>query len=145
MSKKGGKFNPNEFTMPNFIVHNAGGNLRDHYDVKEQLGSGAFGEVCRCIHKATKDQRAVKMIKKASMSKSEKLLLFTEIENLKKLDHPNILSIYESYECPVNFYIVTELVTCGELFDGIDRRGRFSEKDAIKCMKALLSAINYGH
>lgn len=72
-------------------------------------------------------------------------MLFTEIENLKKLEHPNILSIYESFECDAYYYIVTELCEGGELFDEIERRGRFNERDAIKVMKALLSAINYCH
>ena len=130
--------------MPDFVKHKEG-SVHDVYDVKEQLGSGAFGEVCRCVHKITREMRAVKMMKKDGMSRSEKIMLFLEIENLKKLDHPNILQIYESYECPKYYYIVTELCSGGELFDEIDRRGRFSEKDAIKVMKALLSALNYCH
>ena len=109
------------------------------------MGAGAYGEVCKCIHKSTNEMRAVKMIKKESMSRVEKAMLFTEIENLKKLEHPNILQVYESYEDDVNYYIVTELCEGGELFDEIERRGRFSEKDAIKVMNALLSAINYCH
>ena len=109
------------------------------------MGAGAYGEVCKCIHKSTNEMRAVKMIKKESTSRVEKAMLFTEIENLKKLEHPNILQVYESYEDDVNYYIVTELCEGGELFDEIERRGRFSEKDAIKVMNALLSAINYCH
>jgi len=64
--------------------------------------------------------RAVKILKKTSMSKIEKRMLFTEISNLKKLDHPNILKIFESYECPKYFYIVSELCEGGELFDELE-------------------------
>ena len=47
-------------------------------------------------------------------------MFFTEIENLKKLEHPNILQIYETYECSKFYYLVTELCEGGELFDEID-------------------------
>ena len=35
--------------------------------------------------------------------------MHVEIEVLKKLDHPNILKIYEIYESADNYYIVSEL------------------------------------
>lgn len=53
--------------------------------------------------------------------------------------------MYESFEDDVNFYIVTEVCEGGELFDEIERRGRFSEKDAVEVMRALVAAINYCH
>ena len=79
------------------------------------------------------------------MSRLEKQLFFTEIENLKKLEHPNILQVCESYECSKYYYLVTELCEGGELFDEIDHRGRFSEKHAIQIIRAILLAINYCH
>ena len=90
MSGEKKKFNPTDLKMPDFKMQKAG-DLRKYYDVKEQLGSGAFGEVCRCIHKESGELRAVKMVRKDNLSRTEKFLLFTEIENLKALDHPNIL------------------------------------------------------
>lgn len=143
MQKKD-KFNTNDSKMPEFVCHRAG-QLREHYEIKETLGQGAFGEVARCIHKESGELRAVKMVRKDQLSRTEKFLLFTEIENLKALEHPNILQIYETFECPLFYYIVTELCQGGELFDEIERRGKFNEQDAIKTMKALLSAINYCH
>jgi len=38
---------------------------------------------------------------------------------LLKLDHPNILKVYDFYEDEKCCYIVTELCTGGELFDKI--------------------------
>ena len=45
----------------------------------------------RCIHKINKQTRAVKIIKKSKLEKTEQERLFVEIEILKSLDHPNIL------------------------------------------------------
>jgi len=79
------------------------------------------------------------------MNEFEKELLRGEIINLKKLDHPNILKMYESYECDKRYYIVTDLCGGGELFEEITSRKQFSENDAAVLMKALLQCINYCH
>jgi len=81
------------------------------------LGSGGFGEVRECINKENKQHRAVKILKKVRMDAKEKTAMENEIEILQNLDHPNILKIYESFECEKRFYIVTELCKGGELFD----------------------------
>jgi calcium-dependent protein kinase len=53
--------------------------------------------------------------------------MHVEIEVLKKLDHPNILKIFEIYENDENFYIVSELCQGGELYDLINHKKKFSE------------------
>ena len=40
-----------------------------------------------------------------------------EIASLKKIDHPNVVKIYECFEDSTGYYIVTELCSGGELFD----------------------------
>ena len=67
------------------------------------------------------------------------------INNLKDLDHPNILKMYEFFEDEKRYYIVTDICKGGELFDEIVARGKFSEKDASLLMKQVLSCINYCH
>lgn len=42
---------------------------------------------------------------------------------LRRLDHPNILKMYEFFEDEKRFYLVSELCTGGELFDEISMRG----------------------
>ena len=52
------------------------------------------------------------------------------MEIIKKLDHPNILKMYEFYQDDNRFYIVTELLTGGELFDKICDNHYFGESTA---------------
>ena len=40
---------------------------------------------------------------------------------IKRLDHPNIIKIYEFYEDDERIYLVTELCTGGELFDEVTK------------------------
>jgi len=47
-----------------------------------------------------------------------------------KLDHPNVIKLYETYEDNKNVYLVMELCEGGELFDRIIDKGHFTEKEA---------------
>lgn len=56
--------------------------------------------------------------------------MMNEIKNLGKLDHPNILRMYESYECEKRYYIVMDVAKGGELFDEISKNRFFTEPNA---------------
>ena len=64
---------------------------------------------------------------------------------LSQIDHPNVMNVFEFWEDKINFFIVTELCTGGELFDRIVESGCFNEQMACSTMKALISAIVYCH
>lgn len=72
-------------------------------------------------------------------------MLFNEINNLKGLDHPNIVKMYQYFEDEKRYYIITDICKGGELFDEIIARGKFSENDAAKLIKQVLLCINYCH
>ena len=74
--------------------------------VFQQLGKGAYGTVYIAECKHTNKIRAIKQIKKTSIRNP--LQFVNEIEILKKVDHPNIIKIYETYEDELNYYVVTE-------------------------------------
>ena len=65
----------------------------------------------------------MKVLRKSHMDDDEKKMLFNEINNLKDLDHPNILKMYEFFEDEKRYYIVTDICKGGELFDEIVSRG----------------------
>jgi calcium-dependent protein kinase len=104
--------------------------LKDHYRIGRILGSGSYGEVRICAHRITGSQRAVKILRKSNMDEEEKIMLFNEINNLKELDHPNIVKMYEFFEDKKRYYIITEICKGGELFEEIISRKHFSEGDA---------------
>jgi serine/threonine protein kinase len=76
-----------------------------YYEIGEEIGSGSFGKVFKIKHKKFQENRALKVVNKVE---KENYTSFEELEILKKLDHPNILKIYEYYESPSKWYIVTE-------------------------------------
>jgi calcium-dependent protein kinase len=127
------------------FVQKSAGTLRDIYKIGHVLGEGAFGEVRLCTHRDTKEKRAVKVLKKENMDKNEQQTMLNEINTLRSLDHPNIVKIFEYFEDEKRFYIVTEHIQGGELFDEIIAKGKFNERDAAVLLKQLLSCVSYCH
>ena len=68
-----------------------------------------------------------------------------EVQILKKLDHPNIVKMYQVFKDKKYFYIVTEICKGGELYDEIINRGKLNEKEAAVLMKQLMMSVNSMH
>ena len=66
------------------------------YEIKKILGKGAYGKVYQVKNKITQQINACKQISKKDISNIEKLA--NEISILKKVDHPNIIKLYEIFE-----------------------------------------------
>lgn len=86
-----------EFTS-SAMVSEKYGNISNDYDLLDPpLGTGAFGEVRKGVHKASGMIRAVKIIDKKMAGNDEIEKLINEVEIMKKLDHPHIVKVYEYY------------------------------------------------
>jgi calcium-dependent protein kinase len=67
------------------------------------------------------------------------------LNNYLRLDHPNILKLYHSFEDDEKFYIVSELCEGGTLSQFIDEHYPLKEVDIVKIMKQLIGSINFAH
>ena len=116
------------------------------YQFKDELGVGSYGRVVLAVHKTTQEIRAVKIINKLAIHSEEiRKKIMIEVEIQRKLDHPNIVKIFEFHEDEFNLYLVMELCTGGELLDSVSRTGCLSEASAAIYMKQILSALCYMH
>jgi len=121
-------------------------NIKTIYTFLEKLGAGSFGTVYKIKHKKLGHIRAVKVLSKDSLIENNSDQTFLqEIEILSKLDHPNIIKIFDYYTDKNNFYVVNELATGGELYAQIVNLQFFTEDNAALIMKQLLSAVYYLH
>jgi len=118
--------------------------ITDKYIIQEELGRGAFSIVKLAIEKDTGTKYAVKMINKTTVGQ-DLVRLQTEIDILKKVNHPNIICLKDIIDTKNCLFLVTELVTGGELFDKIVELGSYSEKDAANLVVKMVSAIDYLH
>ena len=79
------------------------------------------------------------------MSREEEESFKQEMATLKKLDHPNILKLYEVFEDSKTYFLVTEHCKGGELFEEIVSKITFTENEAAKIIMQILSGIAYCH
>ncbi|KAJ3300449.1 hypothetical protein HK104_000507 [Borealophlyctis nickersoniae] len=114
------------------------------YFVGRQLGTGSFATVKECTRKSDSRKFAVKIVDKYHVKGKEDMLR-SEIAVLKKVHHPNIVTLHDLYETDSHIYLVTDLATGGELFDQIFAKGSYTEKDASALVKQLLNALAYLH
>nr|XP_018916993.1 PREDICTED: calcium/calmodulin-dependent protein kinase type 1-like isoform X4 [Bemisia tabaci] len=119
--------------------------VEDKYILKELLGTGAFSEVRLAESKDKPGQMyAVKIIDKKAL-KGKEDSLENEIKVLRRLTHPNIVQLLETFEDKHKVYLIMELVTGGELFDRIVEKGSYTEKDASDLIRQVLEAVDYMH
>ena len=65
---------------------------------------------------------------------------------MRKLDHKNIIKIYEVYETKGSIYLVLEILKGGELLKSIkQRKTLFNDIERAKIMKNFLQALNHIH
>ena len=89
----------------------------------------------------------MKIVDKSHIGKHQVLvdLMEQELEVLQNTDHPHIVRVMELLEDEAKFYIVSELVSGGELYDYIIKKKKLSEKKSANIIKQILLAINYMH
>uniref|UniRef100_A0A8C9W0T4 Ribosomal protein S6 kinase n=1 Tax=Scleropages formosus TaxID=113540 RepID=A0A8C9W0T4_SCLFO len=111
-------------------------------DLKDSaLGEGSFSICRKCAHKRTGQSYAVKIVSRRMESQTQ-----NEIAALKLCDgHPNIVKCHEVYHDQLHTYLVLELLQGGELLDRIRCKRHFSETEASRIMRKLVSAVSHMH
>ena len=97
------------------------------YEVVKDLGKGSYAIVRLIRHKLTGAIRAMKVIKRIENDLYESHIK-NEVNILMKLDHPNIVKIFELYVSDLKYYLITEYCSGGSLFKLINQNnGPFTE------------------
>ncbi|XP_043250552.1 calcium/calmodulin-dependent protein kinase type II subunit beta isoform X1 [Colletes gigas] len=117
----------------------------DNYDLKEELGKGAFSVVRRCVQKSTGHEFAAKIINTKKLTSRDFQKLEREARICRKLQHQNIVRLHDSIQEENYHYLVFDLVTGGELFEDIVAREFYSEADASHCIQQILESVHHCH
>lgn len=115
------------------------------YKLGKQLGEGAFSVVKEGQNRTTHKSFAIKIVTKAKLSKEDEIALKDEIDVLQDMEHKHIIRLYDVFEEPQHYFLVTEKMMGGELFDRIVQKSYYNEKEARDTCAILFSAIHYCH
>ncbi|KAE8897273.1 hypothetical protein PF005_g6486 [Phytophthora fragariae] len=119
--------------------------FEEQYSLGKVIGSGTFSVVRIAIHKPTGQRYAIKCIKRDGLVAEDIEALTTEVAILKQMNHPNIMILHDFFVEEKFYYLVTEYMEGGELFDRIVEKSYYNEREARDLVKLLLEAIKYCH
>ena len=117
----------------------------ENYAFIKDIGEGNFGKVKLSKLIATNEKYAIKILNKEKLKAQTKSSSINEIEILSKLNHPNVIHVVKILEDDINFYIIMEYCSKGELFDYIVKQEKLNEIEAAIFFYQLIIGVEYIH
>jgi serine/threonine protein kinase len=136
------------------------------YEILEQVLGGHKGRhstVWLAVEKSSSAYVAIKLIPRANLSLVDDRAVFDEVATLQllnaasaraplssgssKIPHWNdgVLTIFDFFATKECFFLVTEFLDGGDLFEQLEQRGRFREVETKGIVKSLLRTIRFIH
>ena len=124
--------------------------MTSNYKVERLLGEGSFGKAFLCTNQSTNITCVIKQIVIEGMSQKEQQDVINEATILGKLDHPNIIKLFEAFESKVpkhTLNIVTEYADGGDLSEKIKSQNNkpFTESDILDYFTQICLALKHIH
>jgi serine/threonine protein kinase/WD40 repeat protein len=115
------------------------------YDIRNELGRGGMGVVYLAHHLSLNRQVALKMILAGSHASAIDLVRFRqEAEAIARLQHPNIVQIYEVGAHQGHSYLALEYISGGNLARKVAGAAQ-SPRWAASIIETLARAIHFAH
>ncbi|KAH7416127.1 hypothetical protein KP509_14G076800 [Ceratopteris richardii] len=115
----------------------AGQRIVGDYVLTQELGTGSFAVVWKGKHRHTGAEVAIKEIAADKLNRKLCENLMSEINILKKTNHPNIIRLHETISQSNRIYLVLEFCAGGDLAAYINRHGKVPEATARHFMRQL--------
>ncbi|KAF9664728.1 hypothetical protein SADUNF_Sadunf16G0048300 [Salix dunnii] len=124
-----------------------GKEIEQRYELGRELGRGEFGITYLCIDKETGENLACKSISKKKLRTAVDIEdVRREVEIMKHMpQHPNLVTLKDTYEDDNAVHLVMELCEGGELFDRIVARGHYTERAAASVTKTIVEVVQICH
>jgi len=122
-------------------------NIGHAFAIEGMLGEGSFGSVQKAhLRRAPSVTRAIKQVRKRNAKLD--MAIHREVAILRRLDHPNICRVYETFENDDFICLVMECIDGRELFDEINDAIASNNHDEERCayiLRQVFSGLQYCH
>jgi eukaryotic-like serine/threonine-protein kinase len=119
------------------------------YDLVRVLGKGAMGIVYEGRDPNLDRRVAIKTVKVENLSEEAAAeyehRFRTEARSAARLQHPNIVSVYDSDRDGDIAFLVMEYIQGDDMKHHLDKGVRYSLEQSLKMIRDLLSALDYAH
>ncbi len=119
------------------------------YDIVRVVGAGAMGVVYEGFDPVIERTVAIKTIRKDALdpedAEEHSRRFLIEARAAGKLNHPNIVAVYDFGDEQGQSYLVMEYVEGKELKSYFDSKHAFSAAETLRLVSELLDALGYSH
>jgi serine/threonine-protein kinase len=119
------------------------------YNIERVLGKGAMGVVYEGVDPRLGRRVAIKTILKSHLDedtgKDFAMRFVREAQAVARLNHPNIVQVYDFGEEGDIAYLVMEFIKGKELKNFFDANERFDLKEVVRIMSELCEALDFAH
>jgi serine/threonine protein kinase len=116
------------------------------YEIEEEIGSGFFSVVYRATDVIGKRQVALKILRQEWSSHEKGLIRFQrEASLLSRLDHPNLVRVYNFGRYGADFFIVLEMLGGFTVRNALEREVKFDVEHAVVVVAQVLLGLERIH
>jgi hypothetical protein len=119
--------------------------LRGRYEIGREIGQGAYATVYLAHDLKHERQVALKVLNADPASETGEIRFVREIRTLARLQHPNILPLYDSGHVEAFVYYVMPYLKGETLRDRMHREKQLSIHDTCAIGREIADALSYAH
>jgi serine/threonine protein kinase/DNA-binding SARP family transcriptional activator/tetratricopeptide (TPR) repeat protein len=115
------------------------------YELKEQIGEGAYGAIYRAVQPAIGREVAVKVIRRKYANDPEFIRRFeAEAQIVARLEHPYIVPLYDYWRDPEGAYLVMRYLRQGSLLAAL-QAGPWPPQRVTGLLEQIAGALSVAH
>ena len=116
------------------------------YELLEKIGQGGMGVVYRARQKDLQREVALKLLAAGPWASSDFIQRFQrEAQSAARMEHPNIVTVFETGSHEDLHYFSMRLVRGQSLAMRLRESGRFTPFDAARLTRTIAEAVDYAH
>ena len=116
------------------------------YELLEKIGEGGMGVVYRARQASLDREVAVKLLAAGPWASRDFIERFRrEAQNAARMQHPNIVAIYEVGDVDELHYFSMRLVHGGSLATILKQEGKLEARRAAHLLRTIAEAVDYAH